>query len=203
MHHFISVVFSLLIFTGLHVSVQSTGRRLERSSERHFRSLLTVSNGMHWGSWGRSEFCPDGTYAKGFNVKVERYDYFDNTALNAISLFCESKSEDASGIIRSDKGSFGQWIDYVQMCPNGFLTAFQLKVESSQGIDDDTAVNNIRFTCSGGHVMVGEGTPWGQWGKWSPTCQGTGICGIRTRIEEPQGFGDDTALNDVIMYCCD
>uniref|UniRef100_A0A9J8AL63 Vitelline membrane outer layer protein 1 n=1 Tax=Cyprinus carpio carpio TaxID=630221 RepID=A0A9J8AL63_CYPCA len=147
MHHFISIVFSLLIFTELHVSVQSTGRHLERSSERHFRSLLTVSNGMHWGSWGRSEFCPNGTYAKGFNVKVERHDYFDNTALNAIHLFCESKSDDASGIIRSDEGSFGQWIDYIQMCPTGFLTAFQLKVESSQGIDDDTAVNNIRRHC--------------------------------------------------------
>ncbi|XP_016120137.1 vitelline membrane outer layer protein 1 homolog [Sinocyclocheilus grahami] len=134
MHHLIFTGFSLLIFTGLHVSVRSTGRRLERSSERHFTSLLTVSNGMRWGSWGRSEFCPNGTYAKGFNVKCHIYS---------------------------------------------------------------------RFNCSGVYEMVGEGAAWGEWGEWSPTCQGRGICGIRTRIEEPQGFGDDTALNDVIMYCCD
>ncbi|XDV38014.1 hypothetical protein PO909_007556, partial [Leuciscus waleckii] len=70
-------------------------------------------------------------------------------------------------------------------------------------IEDDTSVNNIRFKCSQGSVLQGEGGPWGDWGYWSPSCKGTGICGIKTRVEEPQGMGDDTALNDVIMYCCD
>uniref|UniRef100_A0A672K9U8 Vitelline membrane outer layer 1 homolog b n=1 Tax=Sinocyclocheilus grahami TaxID=75366 RepID=A0A672K9U8_SINGR len=150
MHHLIFTGFSLLIFTGLHVSVRSTGRRLERSSERHFTSLLTVSNGMRWGSWGRSEFCPNGTYAKGFNgVEEVRF------------VMEGSKHETLSFML------------------------------------------NLKFNCSGVYEMVGEGAAWGEWGEWSPTCQGRGICGIRTRIEEPQGFGDDTALNDVIMYCCD
>ncbi|KAL0163464.1 hypothetical protein M9458_042860, partial [Cirrhinus mrigala] len=50
----------------------------------------------------------------------------------------------------------------------------------------------------GESVLTGDGTHWGDWGDWSQTCVGKGICGIKTRVEEPQGNGDDTALNDAI-----
>ncbi|KAH3807614.1 hypothetical protein DPMN_135960 [Dreissena polymorpha] len=48
----------------------------------------------------------------------------------------------------------------------------------------------------------------GRWGSWSPnwsnTCpEHSGICGITTKIESPQGLGDDTSLNDVKFFCCD
>ncbi|CAM4663487.1 unnamed protein product [Leuciscus chuanchicus] len=92
--------------------------------------------------------------------------------------------------------SWGKW-GLTQWCnTSGYLTAFMLRVESSQGSGDDTAANNIKFKCSGGAVLEGGSTTWGDWGEWSPTCEGRGICGIQTRIEEPQGLGDDTALND-------
>ena len=43
---------------------------------------------------------------------------------------------------------------------------------------------------------------FGSFGEWSEQCS-NGICAIETRAQEPQGaFGDDTALNDVNMYCC-
>ncbi len=48
-----------------------------------------------------------------------------------------------------------------------------------------------------------DSTNWGDWGGWSDACEGKGICGIKTRVEAPQGRGDDTALNDVCMFCCD
>lgn len=47
------------------------------------------------------------------------------------------------------------------------------------------------------------GTSWGDWGDWSDECQGKGICGIKTKVDVPQGVKDDTALNDTRMYCCD
>uniref|UniRef100_A0A672S753 Vitelline membrane outer layer protein 1-like n=1 Tax=Sinocyclocheilus grahami TaxID=75366 RepID=A0A672S753_SINGR len=186
------------IITGLQVSVESAGTRSERSFSRHYKSELTVPNGGRWGSWGHREMCPTGTYAAGFSLKVEDHiGYRDDTALNGIRLHCVKKNSKGSS------NSWGRWTD-IKWCPSGFLTAFQLRVESPKGLGDDTAANNIRFSCSQGSLLQGDGTHWGVWGAWSQTCYGKGIwiCGIKTRIEEPQGIGDDTALNDVRMYCC-
>ncbi|XP_016330386.1 vitelline membrane outer layer protein 1 homolog [Sinocyclocheilus anshuiensis] len=152
--------------------------------------------------------CPTGTYAAGFSLKVEApIGRGDDTAVNGIRLHCVeifqgfSHSYHDYASVQSDVGSWGRWTD-IKWCPSGFLTAFQLRVEKSQGDGDDTAANNIMFKCSGGSLLQGDGTHWGDWGDWSQTCEGKGICGIKTLIEKPQGRGDDTALNDVRMYCC-
>ncbi|XP_050948890.1 vitelline membrane outer layer protein 1-like [Labeo rohita] len=206
MNHFISMMFSLLVITGLQVSVKAEEKRHKRSSSRHYISELTVSNGGGWGSWGYRDMCAEGTYAAGFSLKVENPIDGDDTALNGIRLHCTDLSKGSKAYhrytsVQSDVGSWGRWKD-IRWCPSGYLTAFQLKVERSQGNGDDTAANNIHFQCSGGSILTGDGTDWGDWGSWSQTCQGKGICGIMTRVEEPQGRGDDTALNDVRMYCC-
>ncbi|XP_059381452.1 vitelline membrane outer layer protein 1-like [Carassius carassius] len=207
MHHFISL---LLFIIGLHVSIQSV--IVLESKPRNYKSVLTVSNGMNWGSWKSKEICPTGMYAAGFSLKVEELSYGvwdDNTALNGIRLHCIDPSKAVTVVyhdyatVQSEVGSWGQWTK-IKWCPFGLLTAFQLRVVSSQGIEDDTAVNNIRFRCTHGTLLMGDGTGWGDWGGWSSTCEGLGICGIMTRVEEHQGtWGDDTALNDVRMICCD
>ncbi|XP_050948894.1 vitelline membrane outer layer protein 1-like [Labeo rohita] len=204
MHHFIFMMFSLLVIIGLQVSVQSAARLSERSIRRNFLSELTVPNGMTWGSWGYKDMCPAGTYAAGFSLRVEEPSHIlnDDTALNGIRLHCVNVSKGYYAEVQSVVGHWGKWTK-IKWCPSGFLTAFQLRVQSSQGIKDDTAANNIRFKCSQGPLVEGDGTAWGEWGDWSPLCQGKGICGITTRVEHPQGMRDDTALNDVRMLCCD
>lgn len=204
---------SVLLMSLLVVSDRCSGGRFERSINRSYRSLLQVHNGMRWGSWGLKEMCPAGMYAAGFSLKVAGYWESllvgDNTALNGIRLHCINPSKSSSGpyedyaSVQSDSGSWGKWSD-IKWCSSGLLTSFQLRVESYQGGWDDTAANNIRFNCSGNtELLEGSGMSWGSWGDWSDTCEGKGICGIETMVETPQGIGDDTALNDVRMYCCD
>ncbi|XP_050948884.1 vitelline membrane outer layer protein 1-like [Labeo rohita] len=210
MHKFISMMFSLLVIIGLQVSAESAGTRPERSANRRYISEMTVPNGRGLGSWGYREMCPGGTYAAGFSLKVENivYGTWDNTALNAIRLHCIDELSSLLSLyhdyasVQSEVGSWGRWTD-IKWCPSGFLTDFVLQVKPIEVGIDNTAANNIMFRCSDGSFLVGEGTYWGNFGDWSKKCEGKGICGIKTRIEEPQGAGDDTALNDVIMYCCD
>ena len=43
---------------------------------------------------------------------------------------------------------------------------------------------------------------WGRWGKLILCPNNTGICGLKTQVEMAQDKSDDTALNNVIFYCC-
>ncbi|XP_075433796.1 vitelline membrane outer layer protein 1-like [Ascaphus truei] len=164
-------------------------------------AVLYVSNGGQWGDWGPLQTCPDGSHAKAFSLKVEGgQGDGDDTALNGIRLHCVSRNNIDENSIQSTEGPWGSWTSPVR-CPNGNLIAFSLRVETPQGDGDDTAANNIMFKCSDESILEGSGLSWGTYGPWSPFCE-IGICGIRTKVEGPQGDGDDTALNDVQFTCC-
>ncbi|KAM9451686.1 vitelline membrane outer layer protein 1-like [Clarias gariepinus] len=137
-------------------------------------------------------------------IKVEEaLGHGDDTALNGIALLCSRPELGTLSYItvQSDVGSWGTWTQNI-WCRGGVLKSFQLLVEGWQGVGDDTAANNIRFRCSSEEIITGNGMSWGEWGRWSASCDGTAICGIQTRVEPPQDPGDNTSLNDVQFYCC-
>uniref|UniRef100_A0A8C5MBE6 Vitelline membrane outer layer protein 1 homolog n=1 Tax=Leptobrachium leishanense TaxID=445787 RepID=A0A8C5MBE6_9ANUR len=168
--------------------------------EQSYASVITVYNGGPWGDWGTMEKCPAGTRAAAFSLKVEREQgNGDDTALNGISLYCVNTNFQVVKTITSSVGQWGDWKP-VQWCPSGYLQAFCLRVEGSQGRGDDTAANNIKFKCSSGEIIEGNGLHWGNYGAWSDTCH-QGINGLNIKLEKPQGDGDDTSVNDVQFNC--
>ncbi|XP_052271327.1 vitelline membrane outer layer protein 1 homolog isoform X3 [Dreissena polymorpha] len=183
---------------------------------RAVTDTLRVINGGPHGIWTTDEFCPPHQFAVGYDMKIQ-YNQFtgDDTSLNAIALFCSDIQLRYYGEKRvtSGQSQFGALKGGVICKPIGtaaFLTAFEMEVEGDQGDLDDTAAGYVKFKCTNmaddsvqelnmdpGYSFVGA------WGDWSSSCpHGSAICGLKTRIEPNQGSGDDTALNDVIFYCC-
>ncbi|XP_067417947.1 vitelline membrane outer layer protein 1 homolog [Emydura macquarii macquarii] len=162
------------------------------------QTKIDVNNGGIWGTWGEEQSCPDGSFATGFSLKVELPQLAgDDTALNGIRLLCSNGTS-----IQSNVGPWGYWTP-VKNCPSGSrLTQFRLRVEPCQGLKDDTAANNIEFVCTDGTELKGDGRCWGKWGPQSHSCGLQGVCTIATKVEAPQGKGDDTALNDIYLKCC-
>jgi hypothetical protein len=67
----------------------------------------------------------------------------DNTAMNAI----EGRCSDGSKLYTLFSNGWGDWSDWVT-CRDGYaICAFQLRIQSYQGADDDTALNGIRIGC--------------------------------------------------------
>ncbi|XP_063786833.1 vitelline membrane outer layer protein 1-like [Pseudophryne corroboree] len=169
-------------------------------------ATISVPNGGPWGEWGPVEWCPCGYHAKGFSVKVEiKQKVEDDTAVNGVRLHCLNRTDtekDSSTefTIQSAEGPWGEWGPTL-WCPEGYLLSFSMQVEPPRKGVDDTAANNFMFQCSDYHVLFGNGHNWGQFGRWSGICK-HGICGMKTKVEPPQGSGDDTALNDVQFVCC-
>ncbi|XP_046461612.1 vitelline membrane outer layer protein 1 homolog [Daphnia pulex] len=157
---------------------------------------VTKVTATFWGDWGKAEYCPLGEWVIGFALKTEKpQGEGDDTALNSISLKCSGGS-----LIYSTQAPWGDWGSNF-ICPAGsWLDSCQLRVESQLGDGDDTAANNLNCKCSNGETLRGDGASWGDWKEWTSPCR-DGFMAIRTRVEEPQASGDDTALNDVEFIC--
>jgi len=109
------------------------------------------------------------------------------------------------------KGLWGSFPSqkYIGFCPIAqFVYGYRLRSESYQGRGDDTAINNIELYCSepnSNYVTRTISSDYRSWGSWSSAvfCPGLDnpVVGFDVREEGPQGGGDDTAINDIDLYC--
>ena len=192
------------IFLFLLFALESGATFISQRSDVVGGVVLQTNNGTPWGKWGQARFCPEGTFATGFALKVEKYQSEDDdTAVNNIKLVCGNYSYfEFEGDSRSSWGTYGG----NSYCPNStFIKGFSLKVESDQPLGhDDTAVNDMKAFCGHNFVEVhsSNGQKFGSFGN-SAYCPGnSSICGFSLKSEEPQGMADDTAVNDAAFYCC-
>ncbi|XP_063785716.1 uncharacterized protein LOC134934147 [Pseudophryne corroboree] len=157
---------------------------------------ITTQNGGIWGSWGPIEWCPHGSKAKGFAIKVEsKQGNGDDTAANAIRLYCYDRNDNYKGSVQSTESGWGTWGNSVK-CSNGHIQSYKAKVEENQGKGDDTALNNIIVQCSNGQQLEAHGGPWGSYGVWSKGCK-FGVCGIKTRV----GLIREMEMTPPLMTC--
>ena len=135
----------------------------------------------------------------------------DDTALNAIELVCSHPSRSGIwGTLISLQGLQGDWTPRRTCNPGLYVTAFRLDVEADQGGGDDSAANNLRVQCrhldtaTGQYDLDGESpAPWGSIQLWSGSCPlNSAVCGLKTKVQRAKEGADNTALNNVEMYCC-
>jgi hypothetical protein len=175
------------------------------------RSGESSASGGTFGDWGRwtseVQFCPPWSWARGFSMQVEAKlgSGKDDTALNNVRLSCFDFKGQEVGDIETFKPfiNWGEW-GRKTVCPKGeYFISAQLKVEPRQGKGDDTAANAVRFVCTKGKLLESNnGERWGEWYGVPWQRRGAAICGIRGKIESPQGSGDNTALNNLKVYYC-
>jgi len=162
-----------------------------------------------WGTWGAFEKCPNGTFAQGFMLKTEPYKgpLIDDTASNAVRLYCGDPFNINTKYIQSSEGHKGIWGQIYTCRPGGYIYGFQHRVEAAHLVSDETATNNFRFFCTNDEpdtFLEGDGERWGIFRETSiRKCARTeGICGLQTQVE-PSHLGDNTSLNNIAAECCD
>lgn len=164
-----------------------------------------------FGTWGQEEFCPNGSYVTGVNLKIEDDQLDgDDTALNSIKLICTDLNGVLKKQITSSEGTYGVYRGR-EDCLNGLGNGFELRSDPNLGVQgDDAGAVDFNLICANAegkqssHVKGGDLLGFGAWKTINRMCPAeTAICGIRTQVERNQGvYKDDTSLNNVDLACC-
>ncbi|XP_029142669.1 vitelline membrane outer layer protein 1-like [Protobothrops mucrosquamatus] len=97
-----------------------------------------------WGAWSDIKYCRGESKLVAFSLRVERpQGPSDDTAANNIQFKC-SNNEILVGNSH-DWGKFGLWSS--SCGPGTYICGLQTKMEVIQGMEDDTALNDVRFFC--------------------------------------------------------
>merc|ERR1719209_2356619 len=82
----------------------------------------------HWSDaeWGIDDHCPSGK-AFAFDMRYEQPGAIDQTATNALKLYCRDDDGEFTGSVTSIEGKYGDYMG-LRSCPeNNKLTGFRLR----------------------------------------------------------------------------
>lgn len=198
---FLVLVCFLFVYGSELENGEAPGRRVTKS--------LMLSNGLDWGKWGSVEYCKDGSFVQDIEIKFEDYSFLDadETALNAVKLYCSTSDGHLTGYVTSTIGTNGDWKG-MRGCENGLMTGFRAKVLPAQGVlGDDVAVQNIEMECNYGESTVlamdeSANIHDGKWGLWAKCDDKSAICGVEIRYNKVHLVEDDAAVSDISLFCC-
>ncbi|XP_077326862.1 vitelline membrane outer layer protein 1-like [Lithobates pipiens] len=103
------------------------------------REIISLAG--RWGSWIDIQWCPSGVLSS-FALQVEQpIGKGDDTAANNIKFQCSNDN-----ILTGNGGRWGTFSNWSDRCQSG-ICGIKTKVEPEQGRGDDTALNNVMFSC--------------------------------------------------------
>ncbi|KAB7498746.1 Vitelline membrane outer layer protein 1-like protein [Armadillidium nasatum] len=121
---------------------------------------LYIDNAYHdSGVWGPISLCPNNSFVDAFELKYQEPGNVDETAINAIRLYCILNGHD-TGYVESSTGTHGEYFG-MRVCSGDYLlTGFRANTLEYQGtFTDDVAVENFEGSCGYGREIVSGGIP--------------------------------------------
>ncbi len=106
-------------------------------------------------------------------------------------------------------GHFGSWGGIAKCPDNQFVYGYRLRSEEGVEDNDDTALNAIELRCaskgSTNYTTIhSKSASWGNFGGYAYCSDANNpVTGFKIKIESKQGSKDDTAANDIDLYCKD
>ncbi|WP_431685655.1 hypothetical protein [Hahella sp. NBU794] len=158
------------------------------------------------GDW-HGVLCPYGAYASGVQVSLgpsKSNNWEDERGIEAMRLYCTDKNGNRSVIVKiKDESVFTDW-GLKSACPPGeHFMDVKARRNSVHDGGDETGVNAIEFTCSGGRKVAPDNVL--HMGEWSDPLSSDkrAICGVKGKIQSFQGRDrDDTGLNSLEFVFC-
>lgn len=116
--------------------------------------------------------------------------------------------DDRGEMVTISNGHWGTWRQADMCLPGTYARAVAVRVESNRGSGDDTALNGIALWCTDaegkkGNIATSHVGYWGTWGDFTPSCsiQGDFIRAASLKLEGKRGSKDDTAANNIGVFC--
>ncbi|XP_018020559.1 vitelline membrane outer layer protein 1 homolog [Hyalella azteca] len=207
-----AVLLSVLALTAS--AIEQVGTRVDLIETRGVTSTLFLNNPYDAGDWGFIGLCPEYSFVHAFEILFVPPGNVDETAINAVKLYCSTEQHFDVGYVESAAGPDGLWYG-MKVCHGTFITGFRAKVLEYQGVfTDDVAVQDFQAECNYGEEILSgislldeeDATPVefndGEWSVWAQCPPGNAVCGLQTRVEAPQLADDDTAVTDINLFCC-
>jgi hypothetical protein len=88
--------------------------------------------------------CAEGSWLTSCKLRVQSKQGASHDDSSANDMNCKC----SDGVTLNGDGlSNGKWLDWKSTCPDGII-GIQTRVEANQGEGDDSALNDVSFTCA-------------------------------------------------------